>query len=154
MLSARTATAADLPTVLAITRAAYQPYVEELGGEPLPMTDDYDARVAAGQVFMVARDGADVGLAVLEDAADHLMIFSLAVRPEAHGGGIGRWMLGFAESRARSLGVGEMRLYTNGKMVRNIRVYREAGFAEVGRKENPYRPGWVMVDMVKGVRPG
>ncbi len=151
MLTARPAGDRDLVAVEAITDAAYRDYVLSLGAKPLPMTQDYGARIGAGEVWMVMRDDAAVGVVVLETAPDHLLIFSLAVLPEAQGGGIGRWMLGFVEERARAAGVPEVRLYTNPLMARNIVVYGKAGYVETGRTPNPYRPGWVMVNMAKRV---
>ena len=150
MIAARQAHAADLPAIVAVTEAAYRPYVATLGAEPLPMTADHAAYVAAGGAWMIGRDGETAGVLELEPpAADHLMIFSLAVAPGAQGGGIGRWMLAFAEQRARALGLPELRLYTNARMDRNIAIYEKAGFAETGRRPNPDRPGWVIVDMTR-----
>lgn len=151
MLSARLAATSDLAVVEAITRAAYAPYVPLLGREPLPMTEPYAPRIAAGGVWIVVRGGADIGAIVLDHEPGHLLIFSLAVLPAAQGGGVGRWMLAFVEDRARQAGLAEVRLYTNPLMERNIRVYAEAGYAETGRRPNPYRPGWLMVDMAKRV---
>ena len=150
MFAARRASQADLRLVQAITKAAYAEYLPLLDAPPLPLTEDYAPRIGAGEVWLVARDGVDVGLCVLEHAPDHLMIFSLAVMPEARGG-VGRWMLGFAEDQARGAGLPEVRLYTNGRMKRNIRVYGEAGYLETGRLMNPKRPGWIAVHMAKRV---
>jgi GNAT superfamily N-acetyltransferase len=133
-----------------MTLAAYAEYDAVLDRPPLPVTEDYAPRIAAGEVWLVARDGADVGLAVLEVAADHLLIFSLASLPGARGG-VGRFLLEFAEARARTLGLPEVRLYTNGLMERNIRIYQKAGYVETGRTDNPKRPGWVAVHMAKPV---
>lgn len=152
MLSARRAELAELERVGAITRAAYAEYTAPLGGLPLPVTEDYAPRIEAGEVWIVSRqegrDGTDVGLVVLESALDAMTIFSLAVLPEARGG-VGRWMLAFAEEQARAAGLPEVRLYTSDRMARNIAIYRQAGFVEVGRRPNELRPGWVLVDMAK-----
>ena len=149
MIQARLAQGSDLPTVQAITEAAYVAYVEPFGGPPVPLTEDYAPRIAANEVWIVSQDGVDMALAVLEAAPDHLAIFSLAVRPEAQGRGLGRWILDFAEDRARSLGLPEVRLYTNALMTRNILIYGKAGYAETGRTPNPHRPGWIAVHMAK-----
>ena len=85
---------------------------------------------------------------VLEREAAALTVFSLAVLPEARGG-VGRWMLAFAEAEARAAGLGEVRLYTNARMARNIGIYEKAGFVEVGRRPHEQRPGWTLVDMAK-----
>ena len=149
-LSARRAEPLDLAAVEAVTEAAYRPYVAVLGAKPLPMTADHGAYIAAGGAWMVERDNAVAGVLELEPPeADHLMIFNLAVSPAVQGGGVGRWMLAFAEERARALSLPELRLYTGSRMERNIGIYRQAGFRETGRRPNPYRPGWVIVDMTK-----
>ena len=149
MLSARPAAAADLALVRAITESAYAAYVPVLGGHPLPVLEDYAPRIAANEVWLVSRNEVDVGLAVLILEADHLMIFSLAVLPEAQGAGVGQWMLRFADAQARAAGLEEVRLYTNALMERNIGVYLKAGFVETGRRPNDRRPGWFFVDMAK-----
>ena len=46
-------------------------------------------------------------------------------------------MLGFVEDEARRRGYGELRLYTNARMVENIAMYRHLGFVEIGRVEEP-----------------
>ena len=147
-LSARRAAPADLARVEEITRAAYAEYTIPLGGLPLPVTEDYAPRIEAGEAWLVARQDADVGVVVLETAPDALTIFSLAVLPGARGG-VGRWMLAFAEEQARAAGLPELRLYTNDRMVRNIAIYARAGFVEQGRRPNDRRPGWFFVDMAK-----
>lgn len=150
MLLPRLAEAADLDTVRRITLAAYAEYDAILDRQPLPVTEDYGPLIAAGAVWLVARDGADIAVAVLEPAPDHLLIFSLAALPEARGG-VGRFLLEFAEECARAAGLPEVRLYTNGLMTRNIAIYRQAGYVETGRLANPKRPGWIAVHMAKQV---
>jgi ribosomal protein S18 acetylase RimI-like enzyme len=152
MLTTRRAQATDLAAVQSITDAAYDAYVQTLGGKPLPMLEDYAPHIAAGETWLIARDGVDVALAVFEPAPDHLMIFSLAVLPGAQGGGLGQALLRLADDRARALGVNEVRLYTNSLMQRNIALYRRAGFIETGRRPNTRRPGWFFVDMARPVR--
>ena len=149
----RRAAPADLATVQRITDAAYEEYVQKLGGKPLPMLEDYAPHIAAGETWLVCRDGVDIALAVFEPAPDHLMIFSLAILPEAQGAGLGRHLLRLADDRARALGVAEVRLYTNSLMHRNIGVYAKAGFRETGRRPNHRRPGWFFVDMAKALAP-
>ena len=149
MLSARLATPGDMTAIQAITDAAYTPYIGMLGQKPLPMTEDYLPIIVAGGVWMVARDGAEVAVLVLEPEPDHMLIFSLAVLPAAQGGGIGRWMLRLAEDQARARGLMEMRLFTNARMTRNIGIYTAFGYIEQGRRALPDRVDWIMVDMAK-----
>ena len=147
----RQAAVDDLETVRRLTMAAYGPYVAEFGGEPLPMREDYAPRIANGEVWLLDTDGEPAGLAVLERHADHAMLFSIAVSPDHHSRGIGRTILGWVEDKTREWELPEVRLYTNARMERNIAIYRAFGFQETGRRPNPYRAGWVIVDMAKQI---
>ncbi len=145
----RPATTDDLPAVRDITFAAYAPYTELLGGPPLPVTEDYGPRIEREEVWLRDDGGAMSALAVFERHADHLLIFSLAVAPSFQRQGLGIELLRFVDAQAVQQGVPEVRLYTNARMERNIALYCAYGFQETGRRPNPYRPGWMLVDMAK-----
>jgi len=147
----RLARADEAALVRALSAEAYGSYRSLLGFAPLPATEDYAPRIAAGQVWLLEEDGAVVGLAVLETHADHMMVYSLAVPPARQGEGLGRRLLAFAEERARVAGVAELRLYTNTRMAGNIALYAAAGYREIGRRPHPTRPGALLVDMAKVV---
>lgn len=147
----RLAKTADLPVVAALTTAAYQPYTDLFGYPPIPVTEDYAPRIARGEVWLRDADGAVAGLSVIERHADHLMLFSIAVSPDFQGAGNGVAMLRWVEDTAREWNVPEIRLYTNARMERNIALYSAFGFQETGRRPNPNRPGWTIVDMAKKV---
>ena len=149
MPDARLAGPGDLAFVQDTTLAAYSAYLPVLGSMPLPVDADHAAAIAQGQVWLVREGEADAGLLVLETAPTHLMIESLAVLPPYQGRGLGRWMLGFSEDYARAAGLPELRLYTNAKMVRNIRTYGLAGFTETHRCPVPHRTDFIRVYMTK-----
>ncbi|MDE2515004.1 MAG: GNAT family N-acetyltransferase [Rhodospirillales bacterium] len=148
-VSMRLAQPEDGALAARIAETAYAEYLPVLDRPPVPVTDDHAARIAAGEMWIALRAGEPAGMLVLETEADHLAIFSIAILPAHQRQGLGQFMLDFAEQRARAAGLGIVRLYTNAKMVRNIAVYRRFGYAETGRRENPARPGWVIVDMEK-----
>ena len=79
----RPAVAADVPSVRAVTEAAYQHYIARIGLVPRPMEADHAADVAAGRVF-VTREPVN-GLVVVEAYEDHLLLDSIAVHPDAQG---------------------------------------------------------------------
>jgi ribosomal protein S18 acetylase RimI-like enzyme len=81
------------------------------------------------------------------------MIYSIAVKPDAQRKGYGTTLLDFADQRAIELGLHQVRLYTNERMERNLRLYRRHGFVEVGTRPHPSRPGQVLVDMVRKLEP-
>lgn len=141
----------DLAAIVALTAAAYAPYTSLFGAPPIPVTEDYTPRIERGEVWLL-ESGADLaGLIVIERHPDHAMIFSVAVSPAFQGKKLGTELLDFAEEQARSWGVPEVRLYTNSRMERNIAIYTAYGFRETGRRANPHRPGWTVVDMAKPV---
>jgi ribosomal protein S18 acetylase RimI-like enzyme len=143
------ATAADLDAVVALTEAAYRPYTEVLGAPPLPVTADYARPLADGEVWLRHADTKLAGLLVLALHPDHAMIESVAVAPECQGQGHGVALLRLAEDLTRDAALREIRLYTNARMERNIALYTAFGYRETGRRPNPHRPGWTMVDMAK-----
>lgn len=133
----RLATAADVPAVKAVTDAAYHPYIERIGVVPVPMEADHAADVAAGRVFVTGDPV--VGVLVLVPHEDHLFLDSIAVHPEAAGQGVGRRLLAFVDERARSLGLPEVRLYTNALMWENQKIYPRYGYEMVERRvDGPY----------------
>lgn len=141
----------DLDAIVTLTEQAYAQYTQTWDAPPIPVTEDYRPRIADGDVWLLEQEGDLAGLIVLEREPDHIMIFSVAVSPNFQGWGYGRRLLEWAETRARDAGLDEVRLYTNARMERNIALYGAFGYREIGRRPNPSRPGWVLVDMVKSV---
>lgn len=130
-MAIRPAIAGEAASVAALVRAAYAPWVPRIGREPLPMRDDYAARIAAGQCW-VLDDGAIRGVVVLEDQPDALLLDNIAA--VAPGAGIGRVLMAFTEAEARRRGYRTVRLYTNALMTENIAIYRHLGFVETARQ--------------------
>jgi ribosomal protein S18 acetylase RimI-like enzyme len=149
----RKAAEADLDVVRSITADAYLPYEATIGVVPIPALEDYRPRIARGEVWLLEGDDGIAGLIVLEEKLDHVLIYSVAVRPDLHGRGHGRRLLNFADQRAREIGMAEVRLYTNQRMVRNIEIYERSGFAVTGTRAHPTRAGHVVVDMAKRINP-
>ncbi|MFJ6938424.1 GNAT family N-acetyltransferase [Streptomyces sp. NPDC101132] len=137
----RPAVEADLEAVRRVTDAAYGHYVARIGIRPAPMDADHAAEIAAGHVHVTGPrpqlpPGAPPvsGVVVLVPRADHLFLDSIAVHPEAHGTGLGRQLLEYAEERARALGLPEIRLYTNALMWENQRLYPRFGYEFTERR--------------------
>jgi ribosomal protein S18 acetylase RimI-like enzyme len=148
-MTIRRAEPRDLSAIVELTGRAYGPYEAELGGLPIPVTEDYAPRVARGEVWLLEEADRPAGLIVLEDQGPKLHIFSVAVDPQRQHAGIGRRLLTFAEETARRREVAVLDLCTNAKMHRNTEIYRRWGFEETRRRPNPKRAGWILVDMEK-----
>lgn len=133
----RRATPADAAVVRELTRAAYAKWVPVIGREPRPMTADYDAAVRDHLVDLLHVDGELAALIEMAPGADHLLIVNVAVAPGFQGQGHGRALMAHAEEVARSLGLGEVRLYTNGRFTENLRLYRRLGYGVDREEEHP-----------------
>jgi len=149
-LPLRRATAADAANVRALTRAAYAKWVPLIGREPIPMTADYD-RAVVDHIIDLWEDRGEL-LALIEAirASDHLSIENIAVRPDRQGNGLGSKLLDHAESFAISLGLDEIRLYTNAAFASNLSFYSRRGYQEYQR--GSLLPGSVTIFMRKRVK--
>ena len=116
-----------------LVQRAYGHWVAVVGRKPAPMEDDYPARIAAGQCWVLAAPDL-AAISVLERHTDHLMLDNVAVEPARQGQRLGVVMIAHAIGVAAGAGLPEMRLYTNAKMERNVALYSRLGFRETERK--------------------
>jgi ribosomal protein S18 acetylase RimI-like enzyme len=124
--------------------------VARIGKPPGPMLDDYAARIAQGQAWVLEEAGRILGMLVLDAQADGFLLDNIAVRPECQGGGHGRTLMAFAETEARRRGWHEIRLYTHVLMTENQALYRRLGYVETGRVTEK---GFERVYMAKRLAP-
>jgi ribosomal protein S18 acetylase RimI-like enzyme len=130
----RPATAADVPRLTELAHAAYEHYVERIGGPPRPMTDDYAQVVRSQRVTVAERNGEIAGLIVLDAGEDGFVVDNVAVDPAHQGTGVGRALLEHAEAAARRAGFDAIQLYTHERMTENQALYERVGYAEYDRR--------------------
>jgi PPOX class probable F420-dependent enzyme len=152
----RAATAADVTALRELATSAYQRYVRRIGRKPAPMEADYQAAVGRGEVWVATCDAQLVGLIVLIEKAGYLLLENVAVAPAAQGNGIGSKLLALAEDQAATLGLAQIRLYTNAAMTQNLAFYPRHGYRETHRG---WQDGFERVFFTKqlgaaGQRPG
>ena len=147
-LALRRAGPADAAAVRTLTRAAYAKWVPVIGREPLPMTADYEHAVRAHRIDLLVAAGALAALIEMVPEQNVLLIENVAVAPAFQGQGLGRRLMAHAETVARELGLGRLRLYTNALFTENVALYRRLGYA-IDREE-PFRGG-VVVHMSKAI---
>jgi ribosomal protein S18 acetylase RimI-like enzyme len=128
------ASVGDQKAIHDLVDRAYRGYVPRIGKRPAPMTDNYRQRILDGEAYVTRIDGCIVGLIVLSPRDDYLHIGNIAVDPDRQREGLGTALLGFAEERARELGLTELRLYTNAAMTENLDYYPKRGFTAVERR--------------------
>ena len=133
----------DVEAIADIVERAYCVYIERIGLRPGPMDDDHGEQVQRGLVHVAEdgrrdageEDGAEiVGLIVLEESGDRLVIENVAVDPARQGEGIGRRLLEFAEEAARRAGIETVALYTHELMSENLALYARLGYEEDERR--------------------
>ena len=112
------------------TRAAYAVYIPVLGREPLPMAIDYRIAIDEYEIWIAESRKERVGLLMLENQTDHMVIYSVAVLPAHARHGVGRELLNHAEEVTKLHGHPFIRLYTNERMERNIAIYRKLGYVD------------------------
>lgn len=92
------------------------------------MTADYELAIRTHRFDLLEQSGVLVALIETMLRPDHLWIENLAVSPERHGQGLGRYMLLWAEKFAASLGHTDIKLLTNPAFAGNIEFYERGGF--------------------------
>jgi ribosomal protein S18 acetylase RimI-like enzyme len=146
----RPAVPADAGVLATLAREAYSTYTVRIGREPAPIGADYAAAIATGRVWVAEDRAAVVGMIVLEDAGDHLLLENVAVLPRAQGRGVGSRLLRTAETIAAERGLRQIRLYTNEAMTENLGFYQRQGYVETHRVE---QEGYHRVFFAKSVPP-
>ena len=130
----RPARSAEAAAVRNVVLAAYERYVAVIGTQPGPMLDDYNARIAAGQAWVLEVANEIAGVLVLEDGPDCFLLDNIAIRPDRQGIGYGRQLMDFAEAQAARRGWQAVTLYTNALMTENIAIYTKRGYTQQDRR--------------------
>lgn len=136
----RPASQADAAAVTACVCAAYQRYIQRIGKQPGPMLEDYSTVIHEHQVHVAERGQHILGVLVLVETSEGLLIDNVAVDPSSQGIGVGRHLLEFAEAEARRRGLLSIYLSTNEKMTENQELYSRIGYVAFDhRLVNGYR---------------
>ena len=80
----RAAVASDSDSMKACVEAAYSRYIERIGKPPAPMLDDYADIVAKHLAYVAEEGGRIVGVLVLMELDDGILMDNVAVPPDQH----------------------------------------------------------------------
>jgi GNAT superfamily N-acetyltransferase len=133
--SVRRAAPSDAKRVTEIVQVAYAHWVPRIGRQPWPMQQDYASVIETARVFVAEREGQLIGVLVLCETADGLLLDNVAVLPASKGQGVGKALLVHAEKIARAMGHSSIYLYTNERMSENIALYAKVGYVEYERRQ-------------------
>jgi GNAT superfamily N-acetyltransferase len=126
--SLRRAILSDVGSIRELTRSSYAKWVPVIGREPLPMAADYTRAVLEHMIDLLFIGAELAGLIEMVNEGNHLLIENVDVASPVQGKGHGRYLLAHAEQVAASLGMVELRLYTNKLFERNIEFYSQLGY--------------------------
>jgi GNAT superfamily N-acetyltransferase len=98
------------------------------------MLDDYCALVEQGAVWVAVEQEVVLGVLVLLETEEGFCIETIAVRPEAHGHGVGGQLLSYAELQAKKFGYASLYLSTHRLMSESQAVYVHLGYVEFDRR--------------------
>ena len=127
-ISLRRAALSDVGSIRNLARSSYAKWVPLIGREPLPMGADYTRAVREHMIDLLFIGSELAGLIEMVNKGNHLLIENVAVAPPVQGKGHGRYLLAHAERVAASLGLVELKLYTNKLFERNIKFYSQVGY--------------------------
>lgn len=120
----------DVPAVLAIERQAYAfPWTEGIFNDCLRV--GYRCRI-------LEQDNAIGGYGITSIAAGESHILNLCIRPPLRRQGLGRQLLDYLMDEARNSRVETMLLEVRLSNIAAIRMYQQAGFNEIGLRQNYY----------------
>jgi len=126
----RVMTEADIPAVLAIEHQAYAfPWTEGIFNDCLRV--GYRCRI-------LECDNETAGYGITSIAAGESHILNLCIRPPLRRQGLGRLLLDYLLDEARKSGVETMLLEVRLSNLAAINMYLQAGFNEIGLRQNYY----------------
>ncbi|WP_232661924.1 GNAT family N-acetyltransferase [Pseudonocardia sp. TRM90224] len=125
------ATAADAPELVVLQRCCW--VTEAILNDTLAIPalhetlDEVAAWIERLHVWTVRANGRLVAAVRAGADGERWEIGRLMVAPDQRGGGLGRWLLRYAEEAAPA-GTRTIALFTGSKSERNLRMYRAAGY--------------------------
>jgi ribosomal protein S18 acetylase RimI-like enzyme len=135
ILKIRKAAPADETAIVRCIQNAYEKYIARIEKNPGPMLYDYLPLIVNEKVFCGEFFGEIVGALVLKKFDGYILLDNVALLPEYQGRGFGKQLIAFAEHYSSENNYDEIRLYTNVKMVENIKFYHKLGYLEYSRRE-------------------
>ena len=121
---------ADLESLFALRMDAMRESLARLGLTDLQHSRNrYASQCEAGAMQHIVRDGIRVGFVQLVPAEGYLHLIQLFLSPQAHGGGVGAWVLDWAKSHGQEIRLSAL------KFSAANRFYLRHGFEQVGESD-------------------
>ncbi len=137
-LTIREAALDDAPLLKRCFDSAYSVYKNNIPDMP-DVSTGLASAIEGKSVWVAELNGAVVGGMVLEATDSYLILENVAVHPNASGSGVGKALIGKAESECMRIGLREIRLSTHNDMAGNIGLYEHLGWHVVQVEGNKVR---------------
>ena len=98
------------------------------------MVADFAAALREGHLEILHEGNEPIGFLVSYALQNSLFVENVAIDPQHQGKGYGGSVFALLETRARSLELSAIELYTNEKMTENLNFYPRLGFKEFDRR--------------------
>ena len=148
----REAGEADIPTIVAITQAAFREY-EGLLDPPSSVRDETPERVRAklaeGVGLLACLGGQAAGSVYYAPRDGHVYMGRLAVLPGLRGRGVGLALIAEVERRARELGLPAVRIGVRVALPHLHRFYARLGYHVIAEHSHPGYAATTFVTMEK-----
>ncbi|MDK4717208.1 GNAT family N-acetyltransferase [Rhizobium sp. CNPSo 4039] len=137
---------------LILTSFAYMNGRIDPPSSALALTSETLKAKALCEIAYVALDGEQlVGCIFCRPEAGSLYVGKLAVLPEAQGKGIGKRLLGLAETTARELGLKALRLETRIELIDNHATFAAWGFQKTAENRHAGFDRTTSIEMRKAI---
>ncbi len=137
---------------LILTSFAYMNGRIDPPSSALALTSETLKAKALSEIAYVALDGERlVGCIFCRPEAESLYVGKLAVLPAAQGNGIGRQLLGLAETTARELGLKALRLKTRIELTDNHATFAAWGFRKTAENRHAGFDRTTSIEMRKAI---
>jgi predicted N-acetyltransferase YhbS len=141
----------DIPTVLAVTRAAFDEYLGQLdppSGVHNETVETMREKLASGRSVLALIDDQVVGSVFYRPEPEYVYLGRLAVLPAYRNRGVGGALIDYVEQRARELGRPRVRLGVRVGLPHIRARYERLGYylAEERYHEGYTKPTYVMME--------
>ena len=132
----RRANVSDFSEIIACEQLAFDRPVDAAGAGAVGRSKLLASHLRTGEIHVIGVARMILGYISFAPGHDHLFVDTLAVVPSHHRKGLGSVLLNHAEATASEMGLGSVKLFTDGRISRNMKFYRHRGYRETGRCED------------------
>lgn len=154
-LTIREAMDADVPTLVAVLRAAFaeQRDLAPPSGALSETAESVRGLMRTGRVALAVVDGTIVGCQFFEPKDDYLYLFRLAVLPDYRQRGIGQELIRYAEEQARALCLPRTQFSVRLALPRQRAMYERMGYRFLEYGTHPGFSAPTFATLVKDIDP-